>query len=161
MLSRLLSLRWRSEQAPSNKKKKENPKKFHAGFPAHTCDKAQTYRYVYIHSRFPIRRSWLWSYHKGDRSARDKTEDYLQSWDAPSCSGEFEEPGSSWDSPWDRRFFGGVGELFITHTCTCNQRNHKRLMKGRSPQQLQATPKTWIEIDRKVCKKATCQPKPA
>ena len=46
-----------------------------------------------------------------------------------------------------------LGELFITHTCTCNKRNHKRQMESRPQLKLQATPKTWIETDIQVCKR--------
>ena len=66
------------------------------------------------------------------------------------------------DKPWPFwTFFWGGGELFIKRTGSCNERNHKRLMEGRPQLKLQATPKTWIETDKKVCEKATCQAKPA
>jgi len=45
--------------------------------------------------------------------------------------------------------FCWVGELFITHTWTCNKRNHKCQTEGH-PQQ--ATLTTWVEADTKVCK---------
>ena len=58
-------------------------------------------------------------------------------------------------------FFFWVGELFITHTCTCNERNHKRQTEGHPQPKLQTTLTTWVEVDTKVCKEATCQAKQA
>ena len=57
--------------------------------------------------------------------------------------------------------FFWVGELFITHTWTCNERNHKCQTEGYPQPKLQATLTTWIEADTKVCKEATCQAKQA
>ena len=57
--------------------------------------------------------------------------------------------------------FFWVGELFITHTCTCNERNHKRQTEGHPQPKLQTTLTTWVEVDTKVCKEATCQAKQA
>jgi len=54
-----------------------------------------------------------------------------------------------------------VGELFIKHTCTCNERNHKCKTEGHPQPKLQATLATWVEAELKVCKKATCQAKQA
>ncbi len=53
--------------------------------------------------------------------------------------------------------FCWVGELFITHTWTCNERNHKCQTEGHPQPKLQATLTTWVEADTKVCKEATCQ----
>ncbi len=58
-------------------------------------------------------------------------------------------------------FFFWVGELFITHTWTCNERNHKCQTEGHPQPKLQATLTTWVEADTKVCKEATCQAKQA
>ena len=54
-----------------------------------------------------------------------------------------------------------VGELFITHTWTCNERNHKCQTEGHPHPKLQATLTTWVEADTKGCKEATCQAKQA
>ena len=56
---------------------------------------------------------------------------------------------------------GGGGELFITDTCTCNARNHKRQTEGHPQPKLQVTLTTWVEADTKVCKEATFQAKQA
>ena len=56
-------------------------------------------------------------------------------------------------------FFWWVGELFITHTWTCNERNHKCQTEAQPKRQ--ATLTTWVEADTKVCKEATCQAKQA
>jgi len=58
-------------------------------------------------------------------------------------------------------FFWCVGELFITHKCTCNERNHKCQTEGHPQPKLQTTLATWVEADTKVCKEATCQAKQA
>jgi len=58
-------------------------------------------------------------------------------------------------------FFFWVGELLITHTWTCNERNHKCQTEGHPQPKLQATLTTWVEADTKVCKEATCQAKQA
>ena len=58
-------------------------------------------------------------------------------------------------------FFFWVGELFITHTWTCNERNHKSQTEGHPQPKLQATLTTWVEAETKVCKEATCQAKQA
>jgi hypothetical protein len=58
-------------------------------------------------------------------------------------------------------FFFWVGELFITHTWTCNERNHKCQTEGHPQPKLQATLTTWVEADTQVCKEATCQAKQA
>ena len=50
---------------------------------------------------------------------------------------------------------------FITHTLTCNKRNHKCQTEGHPQPKLQATLTTWVEADTKVCKEATCQAKQA
>ena len=47
--------------------------------------------------------------------------------------------------------FCWVGELFITHTWTCNERNHKCQTEGHPRPKLQATLTTWVEADTKVC----------
>jgi len=52
-------------------------------------------------------------------------------------------------------------ELFITHTRTCNERNHKCQTEGHLQPKLQATLTTWVEAETKVCKEATCQAKQA
>ena len=57
--------------------------------------------------------------------------------------------------------FFWVGELFITHTWTCNERNHKCQTEGHPQPKLQATLTTWVEAETKVCKEATCQAKQA
>ena len=54
-----------------------------------------------------------------------------------------------------------VGELFITPTWTCNERNHKCQTEGHPQPKLQANLTTWVEADTKVCKEATCQAKQA
>ena len=54
-----------------------------------------------------------------------------------------------------------LGELFVIHTWTCNERNHKCQMEGHPQPKLQATLTTWVEADTKVCKEATCQAKQA
>ncbi len=75
---------------------------------------------------------------------------------------------ASWKSSWARHsdvpnffffFFFWVGELFITQTWTCNERNHKCQTEGHPQPKLQATLTTWVEADTKVCKEATCQAK--
>jgi hypothetical protein len=58
-------------------------------------------------------------------------------------------------------YFFWVGELFITHTWTCNERNHKCQMEGHPQPKPQATLTTWVEADTKVYKEATCQAKQA
>ena len=58
-------------------------------------------------------------------------------------------------------FFFWVGELYITHTWTCNERNHKYQTEGHPQPKLQATLTTWVEAHTKVCKAATCQAKQA
>ena len=58
-------------------------------------------------------------------------------------------------------FFFWVGEQFISHTWTCNERNHKCQTEGHPQPKLQATLTTWVEADTKVCKEATCQAKRA
>ena len=58
-------------------------------------------------------------------------------------------------------FFLWVGELFITHLWTCNERNHKCQPEGHPQPKPQATLTTWVEADTKVCKEATCQAKQA
>ncbi len=58
-------------------------------------------------------------------------------------------------------FFFWVGELFITPTCTCNERNHKCKTEGHPQPKLQATLATWVKANSKVCKKATFQAKQA
>ena len=58
-------------------------------------------------------------------------------------------------------FFFWVGELFITPTWTCNERNHKCQTEGHPQPKLQANLTTWVEADTKVCKEATCQAKQA
>ena len=58
-------------------------------------------------------------------------------------------------------FFFWVGELFITHTWTCNERNHKCQTEGHPQPKPQATLTTWVEADTKVCKAATRQAKQA
>ena len=57
--------------------------------------------------------------------------------------------------------FCWVGELFITHTWTSNERNHKCQTEGYPQPKPQATLTTWVEADTKVCKEATCQAKQA
>ena len=57
--------------------------------------------------------------------------------------------------------FFWVGELFITHTRTCNERNHKCQTEGHPQPKLQATLTTWVEADTKVRKEATCKAKQA
>jgi len=57
--------------------------------------------------------------------------------------------------------FFWVGELFLTHTWTCNERNHKCQTEGHPQPNLQATLITCVEADTKVCKEATCQAKQA
>jgi len=54
-----------------------------------------------------------------------------------------------------------VGELFITYTCTCSERNHKCETEGHPQAKLQATLTTWVEADTKVCQEATCRAKQA
>ena len=58
-------------------------------------------------------------------------------------------------------FFFWVGELFITLTCTCSERNHKCQTEGHQQPKLQATLTTWVEADTKVCQEATRQAKQA
>ena len=62
-----------------------------------------------------------------------------------------------------RRFFFlfWVGELFITHTSTCNERNHKCQTEGHSQPKLQATLTTWVEAGTSVCKESACQARQA
>jgi len=67
----------------------------------------------------------------------------------------------SFGCPFFFFFFFWVGELFITHTRTCNERNHKCQTEGHPQPKLQATLATWVEADRKVCKEATRQAKQA
>ena len=63
---------------------------------------------------------------------------------------------------WQTFFFWfWVGELIITHSRTCNERNHKCQTEGHPQPKLQATLTTWVEADTKVCKEATCQAKQA
>jgi len=47
-------------------------------------------------------------------------------------------------------FFFWVRELFITHTWTCNERNHKCQTEGHPQPKLQAILTTWVEADTKL-----------
>lgn len=74
-----------------------------------------------------------------------------------SCLSSFNAGGLRLDKVFCFSF--GVGELLITHTCTCNKINHKCQTEGHPQPKLQITLTTLIEADTKVCKEATCQAK--
>ncbi len=86
-------------------------------------------------------------------------------WQMPKCrygtKGSGKQPESRWDPCFFFFFFLWVGELFITHTRTCNERNHKCQTEGHPQPKLQATLTTWLEADTKVCKEAICRAKQA